>query len=151
MKTCLKIIALAVVCSLMPEMNAHAETRVRDAWVRASLGASKVTAGYAVISNDSRIDDELISVSTPSAMMAYVHTTEQKGGIASMKSVNRLIIPAGGSVSLKPGALHIMLMNMPRSLKDGEEIELLFTFRDQGPVKVSAQVVSIAAEQQHRH
>jgi periplasmic copper chaperone A len=150
MKSVLQIAAIFLLCAGVI-MDARAEIIVHDAWVRASLGISKTTAAYALISNTGKSDDELLSVSTTSAMMAQVHKSEEKDGIETMKPVSSLLIPAGATVELKPGGLHIMMMNLPRPLNNGETVELLFTFRNQGPVKADAKVVPLSEERQHHN
>jgi len=122
--------------------QAAAETIIKDAWVRASLGNVKVTAGYATITNTGTSDDELLSVSTASAGMTTLHKTEIVNDVAKMMHVRSLVVPAKGDVVLKPGDYHLMLMNLPRALKAGEKVELMFTFKNQGPVKVTADVVA---------
>jgi copper(I)-binding protein len=136
--------------------QAAAETIIKDAWVRASLGNVKVTAGYATITNTGDSDDELLSVSTASAGMTTLHKTEIVNDVAKMLHVRTLAIPAKGNVVLKPGEYHLMLMNLPRVLKAGDKVELVFTFKKQGQVKVAADVVTTSpntsgASEDHSH
>ena len=57
-----------------------------------------------------------------------------------MQPVARLEIPAGGSVELKPGSYHIMLIGLKQDLKAGDTIEITLTFEKAGEVKVTAEV-----------
>jgi periplasmic copper chaperone A len=57
-----------------------------------------------------------------------------------MQKVDRLEIPAGGSVQLKPGSYHIMLIDLTQELKAGEKIEITLNFEKAGAVKVMAEV-----------
>ena len=66
------------------------------------------------------------------------------GGMMGMQPVARLEIPAGGTVELKPGGYHIMLMGLARPLKEGDEIELTLSFAKAGDVKVKAKVGGVA-------
>ena len=49
-------------------------------------------------------------------------------------------IPAGGTLELKPGGYHIMLINLKQELKVGDKIELTLTFEKAAPIVVTAEV-----------
>ena len=121
----------------------------QNVWVRATAGAGKVTAAYGEIVNSGTTDDELVSVSTPKASMSHIHKTSETGGVMKMEAVHSLIIPANGRVELKPGGYHVMISNVTRPLKVGDTVELTFTFRNQGPVKVIADAIPLST--QHKH
>ena len=58
----------------------------------------------------------------------------------SMFPVQFVPVTAGGSQDLKPGSYHIMLINLNKTPKLGEEYELVLTFKNAGIVKTSAVV-----------
>jgi len=62
------------------------------------------------------------------------------GGAMGMQEVSSIEIPAGGSVQLKPGGYHIMLMELAAPLKKGETVALTLTFEKGGNQTVQAQV-----------
>ena len=49
-------------------------------------------------------------------------------------------MPAGGSVTLQPGGLHVMLIDMQKELAPGDKISLTLTFEKAGPMTVEAEV-----------
>ena len=57
-----------------------------------------------------------------------------------MQPIARLEIPAGGSVELKPGSYHIMLIGLKQDLKVGDSIEITLKFEKAGEIKVTAAV-----------
>jgi periplasmic copper chaperone A len=57
-----------------------------------------------------------------------------------MHPVERIEVPAGGSVSLEPGGYHIMLINLTQELEVGGTIDLTVTFEKAGDIKVTAEV-----------
>ncbi len=57
-----------------------------------------------------------------------------------MQPIARLEIPAGGTVELKPGSYHIMLIDLTQELKVGDKIEITLKFEKAGEVKVTAEV-----------
>jgi copper(I)-binding protein len=119
---------------------------VQNAWVRATVGTSRPTAGYAEITNSGSQDDELLSVSTSAAMMTELHRSTVENGVMKMEPVSNLAVPAGKTVKLEPGAYHLMIMQVMKSLKEGDTVDLVFTFKFQGPVKVAAKVLPLSAE-----
>jgi len=99
-------------------------------------------AVYLSIANDGDLDDELLSVSTPAASLTTLHETSiDASGRATMKAVGTLVVPAGATVDLRPGGLHLMMMQ-PRALAAGDRVELTLTFRHAGAVRVTATVVA---------
>ena len=121
-----------------------ADITVTDAWVRETIGAGKVSAGYARIVNTSTSTDRLLSVATP-AGMATLHRTLEQGGMMTMDAVQNLEVPAKGAIELKPGGYHIMIMNVSHPLKVGEAVDLVFTFEHAGKVNTTAKVAPISA------
>ena len=57
-----------------------------------------------------------------------------------MRPVARVEIPAGGSLQLKPGSYHVMLIGLARDLAVGDTIDLTLTFEKAGSITVKAQV-----------
>ena len=75
--------------------------------------------------------------------MASAMPAESMGtgtGMMGMRKIDKLDIPAGGKVELKPGGYHIMLIELTRELKAGDKVEITLTFEKAGDVKVTAEV-----------
>lgn len=62
------------------------------------------------------------------------------GSMMGMQKIDRLVIPAGGSVELKPGSYHLMLIDLTQELKAGTTIEITLNFEKAGPMKVTFEV-----------
>ena len=62
------------------------------------------------------------------------------GGMMGMQPVARVEIPAGGSLQLKPGSYHVMLIGLVKDLKAGDTIDLTLKFERAGAITVKAQV-----------
>ena len=62
------------------------------------------------------------------------------GGMLGMRPVDRVEIPAGGTLELKPGSYHIMLIGLNQDLKVGDSIEITLKLEKAGDVKVTAEV-----------
>lgn len=61
-------------------------------------------------------------------------------GNMSMRPVKDVPVPAGETVNLEPGGIHIMLMDLKRPLKAGEAVPLTLSFAKAGEIKVDATV-----------
>jgi copper(I)-binding protein len=69
-----------------------------------------------------------------------LHETTLVQGISRMREVERLPIAAGATVELKPGGLHLMLMQPEVSLKEGAALPLRLSLEDGRKVDGALQV-----------
>lgn len=136
------ILALGLAaCASSAAPSSSGTMTVTNAWARASASMGMAGAAYMTITNGTGQADALVSVSTPAAANPEIHqTTEDASGMMGMHPVDRINIPAGGTVTLEPGGFHIMLINLTGELKVGSTIELTLTFEKAGQVKVMAEV-----------
>lgn len=65
-------------------------------------------------------------------------------GEMKMQQVMEIELPAGTSVALEPGGLHIMLIGLVNPLETGDTIEITLTFQNGGEVVVSVPVLDEA-------
>ena len=114
---------------------------VSGAWARPAMGMDKPAAAYMTITNSSGQADVLIGVSTPGATSVEIHeTTTDASGMTGMHPVDRIDVPAGGTVMLKPGGFHLMIMGLTAPLEVGSTLELDLVFEHAGKVVVQAEV-----------
>lgn len=93
-----------------------------SAWVRATVPAQSSSGAYLELTSPR--DASLVGVSTPIAEDADLHEMRIEGGVMKMRTVPSLQLPAGKTVSLKPGSYHIMLNGLKRQLKPGDTVPL---------------------------
>lgn len=96
-----------------------------------------------VIENETSADDVLLSASSPDAQVAIHRSSVDDDGLATMKRVKKLKVPARSKVTFAPGGLHVMLTNIDPPLVAGGIITLRLTFQKAG-IR-SAQVPVVAA------
>jgi periplasmic copper chaperone A len=126
------------------------DVMVMGAFARASaMPTAKTGAVYMTLKNQGAAADRLVAVTTEAAMSAEVHENLVEDGVAKMRPVEVFEIPAGGSVELKPGGYHIMLMGLKAPLKKGGMIMLQLKFEHAGMVNVMAHVGDVAEEHPH--
>ncbi len=110
---------------------------VKDPWTRAPIGLSTTSVAYAVLTDLSGQGDILTGVDSINGGNAGLHETTNDGGIMRMRARETLVIPAKGSLELKAGGPHIMLMNLPKGLKAGDTLPLRLHFKRGGEVVVN--------------
>src|SRR5208282_3851749 len=104
---------LAFVALLLIAGGAAAQTgsvEVTNAWARATPG--KAANGAAYLTLVAPTPDRLTGASTPVAKKAELHTMTMEGGIMKMRPLAGIDLPAGQPVTLQPGAMHIMLLDL---------------------------------------
>lgn len=112
---------------------------VDGAWARTSPMMDMAGAAYLVIHNNGAADDALIGVTSPAANVVETHETKDDGtGQMAMMPVESIPVPAGGSVELKPGSYHIMLIELVAPLEAGAVVPLTLTFQSGTVVDVEA-------------
>jgi copper(I)-binding protein len=93
-------------------------------------GGFGVSAAYMKIENKGSQSDVLIAAETDVAGLVELHETVVENNMAMMKPLAEGIsLPLGSVTELKPGGLHIMLMQLKRELKAGENITLTLVFK----------------------
>ena len=113
---------------------------VDGAWARASIGSSKVSAVYLVVTNRDDSADRLLRVETERAGHTMIHRSVVEDGVGKMRPVDAIEIPPGGSARLEPGGLHVMLMRVSPPLETGENVSVTLVFERAGPVVLSVPV-----------
>ena len=123
---------------------AEADVTVSEPWARASILASRPGAAYFTVASES--GDRLLAVSTPVAGQAMIHAIEtDSSGVGRMHSVDELEVPAGEAVTLAPGSMHLMMMDLDRKLEQGTSFPLMLRFEEAGEVTVQVPVLSVGA------
>jgi copper(I)-binding protein len=110
-----------------------------------AAGAGETTAAYMLIKNTGAEADKLISVSCDAAMMTQAMESKMEGDVMSMSDVSVIALPAGGTVELKSGGYHIMLMDLMKELKAGDTISLVLKFEKAGKMTLDVPVLAIGA------
>lgn len=130
----------------------ESDLRVESGWVRAMPPGQPVTAAFMVLVNKGDRERRLEGMSSPLAGRVELHRTMQQGDRMRMEAVTDLAIAPGESVTLEPGGLHLMLMELQRPLKVGEQVPLLLTLDRGEQVSFSLPVVDMRHQgDTHRH
>lgn len=109
---------------------------VDDGWARAMPAVTTTTVGYLRIMNHGDTDDVLLGARFDGVRVSEVHETTRDGATLSMRHRQSLTIPAGGSVTLAPGGMHLMLIDAQQPLVVGGKLQGVLLFQNAGEVKV---------------
>lgn len=117
------------------------EARVRPVAVSDVGGSPVHSAAYLTIRNRGGADDRLLGAGFAGARRVEMHETRvSPEGLATMRPVESIEIPAGEEIRLEPGGLHLMLMGLESSLVSGDTVHLLLKFETNGTRTVPAEV-----------
>lgn len=134
------VVLAAVVGACAGPVASVPSVTVADAWIRPA-GAGATTAAYLTITNAGPAADTLLAVHCTIAGSAMLHqTSTDASGMTGMSMVDSLPVPPGGSVSLQPGGMHVMLTDLTRPILAGEKIEIELVFEHAGTIRVPAPV-----------
>lgn len=141
--------ALAVLAALT--VPAHAEPvktgtmEIDAAFARASPKVARAGAGFMTLRNTGAEADRLVAASSEVSAVTELHTHINDNGIMRMRQVEAIDIPAGETVELKPGGLHVMFMNLHAPLQEGTKFPVTLRFERAGEVTVTIPVMGVAA------
>jgi copper(I)-binding protein len=105
-------------------------------WARETPVSATVGAAYLSVKNAGAEADRLIAVETLGAEKVEMHESTNENGVAKMRQVEAIEIPAGGDVSLNPGGYHLMLVGLKEALAEGERIPATLIFEKSGKIDV---------------
>jgi copper(I)-binding protein len=121
---------------------------VSDAWARATAPGMDVGAAYMVIQGGAK-PDRLVGAGSDRAAMVHLHVAEEQGGMAKMRAIDAVEVPAGQRVVLAPKSTHIMLMGLDRPLVAGQTFVLTLRFAEAGEQPVTVTVKPATASDAH--
>jgi periplasmic copper chaperone A len=139
--------SLVAVATLVLAPLAAAQVTVSDAWTRAVAPGQMATGAFMRLT--AATDLTLVGAASPAAKIVEVHEMKMEGGVMKMSAVDRLPLPAGKPVDLKPGGYHVMLMALREPLKEGDTVPITLTVVDKAgktqKVEVRAAVRAMTA------
>ena len=125
---------------------AAADLDVISAWSRATPKGAQVASGYLTIVNRGAAADRLLSASTKIADKVEIHQMAVQDGVMTMRPLqDGLAIAPGDTVSLAPGADHLMLIGLHAPLQEGDRIAVSLAFEKAGVIDVAFDVEAIGA------
>ncbi len=119
----------------------HGELEIEVPWARATPPAAKTGAVYLTLTNRGQAADRLLAASSPAAAHAELHAHLNEGGVMRMKAIDAVVLPPAERLSLRPGGLHVMLMDLKAPLREGTPLRLTLSFARAGEVTLEVPVL----------
>ena len=113
--------------------------------------AARNGAAYMTLKNQGASADRLIAARSPAASRIELHTTLREGGVMRMRELPAIDIPAGGTVKLERGGMHVMLIDLSQPLKAGAGFPLTLVFETAGTIEVMVAVEPVRGAAGHHH
>jgi periplasmic copper chaperone A len=117
---------------------------VTDPYARAVPPGQPNSAVFMTLTNDSDKPLALVAAESPAAKTVELHTHVKDGGMMRMIRIDRIDVPAHGTVKLEPGALHVMLIGLTGDLAVGGNVDVTLAFDDGTKQQVKAPVRQVA-------
>jgi copper(I)-binding protein len=117
---------------------------IDKAYIRTAAAPGRPASGYFTLHGGTAATT-LISVHTEVAIKTEMHESTTSGGMASMKPVDHVALPADGTVAFAPGGKHLMIYDLNPGMKVGKTITLVFTFSDGSRLEKEAVLIAPAA------
>lgn len=130
------------------------QVMVHQPYVRLAPPNAMATGAYMVLKNGGEREVKLVKADNPTSQTTELHTHVNDNGVMRMRQVPDIAIPAKGETALKPGGLHVMMINMKTTLSEGQVVPITLTFDDGSSKQVEAKVVKMmpaAMPAQHAH
>ena len=149
------LFAAAVLLAPLPAL-AHGEVRAGDLtisnpWTRAA-GANGNGGAFLGIRNAGAQPDRLLSATTTAARRVELHSMTRDGDVMRMRPVENIPVPAGQTVELRPGGLHVMLIGLNAAIQPGVDVPLTLRFERAGEVNLMLHVQPAGARSApHQH
>lgn len=135
--------------------RADGTLQVTQAWARPTPPGVTVAAAYFAIRNTGTSADRLLEVATTLASRTEIHETKvNSDGVAMMRRLEALAVPAGATVKLEPGGAHVMIFGVAAPFVETQRVPLRLRFEKAGWMDVEVVVGPVAPgadRSMHRH
>lgn len=84
--------------------------------------------------------DRLIGADSPASTRVEIRVIGMESGVMKMRQANGLPLPAKGVLDLKPGAAHLMFVDISRPFKEGDAVPVTLRFERAGERKVQLHI-----------
>ncbi len=136
-KILLLLLALAFSASVLAD--AAATVTVEKPFARKAMKAQRNSAAFMTLRNNGPAV-AIVAAESPVAEIVELHTHIHDNGVMRMRKIDKIELPAGGEVTLKPGGLHVMLLGLKQDLNEGDRVSVTLKFSDGSRKTIEAPV-----------
>ncbi len=134
------LLALAMNCEIARAAGAADQIAVSDAYIRQAPPGAMATGAFMVIRNAGPGEVRVVKAANPASRITELHTHLNESGVMKMRQVKDIPVPPNGEAVLKPGGLHIMLIEMKSPLKEGDTVPITLGLDDGSSKEISVPV-----------
>lgn len=141
-------------CAALSPLAAHAEAgadatvqaeangiTIADAYARSAGKMAKAGAAFMAVTNSTGTDDRITEARSDIAERVELHTHIVTDGVARMTKLEEGIpVPAGETVMLERGGLHVMFMGLRQGMEEGGTVKVTLVFENAGEIPVAIPV-----------
>ena len=142
-RTLLAATFFGALATTSPALHAQTALKVEGAWARPTVQGQDAGGGFLKITGGATAD-KLVSASAAVSKTVELHSMVMEGDVMRMREIGVIDVPAGKTVELKPGGLHVMFIGIAQPLKNGDSFPLTLRFEKAGEVKVEVKVMTQA-------
>lgn len=135
------LLAISLMFSAGVLAGAADNVTVQDPYVRLAPPNAPATGAFMVIKNNGDKDVKVLKADNPVSKVTELHTHLNEGGVMKMRPVSAIEVKAKGEAVLKPGGLHVMMIDLKAPMKEGDIVPITLTFDDGSSKQVDAKVV----------
>ncbi|WP_405089823.1 copper chaperone PCu(A)C [Micromonospora sp. NBC_01392] len=101
---------------------------IRDPWVKAA--DKGMTAAFGTLVNDGDADVTITKAATEVSPMELHEMTMKDGKMVMQPKQGGIVVKAHSRATLEPGGDHLMLMDLAKPVRAGDEVSFTLTFAD---------------------
>lgn len=112
-----------------------------DPWARASAPQQRNGAAFMTIRNTGAEADRIVAAKAGVSQRVELHTHVMDAqGVARMREIPAIELPADSTVTLEPGSLHVMFIGLDKPLEAGKRFPLTLVLEKAGEVTLEVEV-----------
>jgi copper(I)-binding protein len=134
--------ALLAASMLCMAAQASAQTVITDAWVRATVPGQPSTGAFMTVTAST--DSTLLGAQSPVAKTVQIHQSSMTNDVMSMKEVASVELPADKPVTMDSNSYHVMLIDLQKQVKEGDQVPISLTVEDATGTKTTIEVQATA-------
>lgn len=150
----LSMLAAGLLLATGAMAGAADDVTVHDPYVRLAPPNAPATGAFMVIRNNGDKDLKVVKAANPVSRVTELHTHLNEGGVMKMRPVAAIDVKAKGEAVLKPGGLHVMMIDLKAPMKEGDVVPITLTLDDGSTKQIDAKVVRPMAAgmpMEHKH
>lgn len=126
----LLILFLSIMTNSLALAADKSAVTVENSYARAVPPTARNSGAFMLIRNDSDQTRKVVSAKSNISQVTELHKHINDNGVMRMRRVDAIKIPPHGTVELKPGGYHVMLINLNHPLKPGDPVHIDLTLDD---------------------